>query len=396
MRSVAGDRRSLAVMEDHLAGNIPAHHGEAESPPAVNRDSAETAFALVICRDHRLTDIVMAAAASCGANPRFVREPDEIRRWWPRASSVLIGADMAPIVADMGLATRAAVHLMAGEATEAIPWSIHLGASVMLLPEQSACLPAVLGRSDPGLVRRAVVIDVMGGHGGVGASTLAAALAQRCVAQGLRSALVDLDVCGGGVDLMFDAEREPGWRWGDLESVSGTVNDIAARLPRVNGFPVLSMDRPRPDDDKGPELPADSAMRAVLDSICRNHDVVVLDDPSPQNWPGVENAPRLVLVAGSVRAVMAARARTLRYRWQDARVVVRTGPGMSIDPHEVANSLDLPLAGAICTDRRLIGAAQVGEPPGRRGGSRFAKQVDAVLASILGPRPGGSHARRRP
>lgn len=387
----AGDNPDLE--RQRLGAMVPGRSTRGAGSSRRGMPGGEGPFPLVVCQDRRLMDIVMSAAASCGTDPRFVREPDDIRRWWARASTVLVGVEMAPVVAGLGLAPRTAVHLMAADAAEVTAWSVPLSAAVLVLPDQAGCLPAVLGQADPGPGGRATVIDVMGGSGGVGATTLAAALAQRCSARNARSALIDLDPCGGGVDLMFGAEREPGWRWDDLTSVSGTVNDIAARLPRVGGFPVLSMGRAGADH-AGPQLPGAAAVRAVLDSMCRNLDVVVLDDPNPQNWPGAENATRVVVVAGHVRAVMAARARTLQHSWGDAQVVVRTGPGMGLDPRAVADCLALPLAGSICTDRRLVSGAQVGEPPGRQRAGRFAKQVDALLDAVLGRIEGESRARR--
>ena len=54
------------------------------------------------------------------------------------------------------------------------------------------------------------VICVVGGSGGVGASTLAAALAFVAARQAARSVLVDTDRLGGGLDLLIGAERVDG------------------------------------------------------------------------------------------------------------------------------------------------------------------------------------------
>lgn len=394
-------RGGLAVVADESSrlDSLPGNR-----PEALGKQPAQGPFSLVICQDSRLLDVVMSAAASCGADPRVVREAHEVRRWWARAATVLIGAEMAPSVAGLGLVPRTGVHLIASDAEAATAWSVPLDASVLVLPEQSGFLPAVLSQSESPGMNRGRMIDVMGGTGGVGASTLAAALAQRCQLRQARPCLVDLDVCGGGIDLLLGAEKQTGWRWNDLLSVSGSVHDIASSLPTPSGFPVLSMGRTGAESSAALQAPGAQSVRSVLDSLCRNVDVVVIDDPEPQDWPGTEKAMRLVVVAAQVRAVMAARARIQRHGWQDAQLVVRCGPGMGLDPRAVADSLSLPLAGRITTDRRLVAAAQAGEPPGRRSGSRFAKQVDAIVSGlgvaalptgrIGAPRKGAKHGAR--
>ena len=188
---------------------------------------------LVATRDARLLDAVLAAAASCGVEPIVARESAQIRQHWGRAPLVLVGADLAPCIAGMGLAFRTDVHIVGDDPETAAAWSVPLGASAIVLPGHAGYLPALLTRARGGSTATAVVVDVMGGSGGVGASTLAGAMAQRCVEGGLSSVLVDLDPCSGGVDLLFGAEREPGWRWSDLASAAGTVGDLSGRLPRM-------------------------------------------------------------------------------------------------------------------------------------------------------------------
>ncbi|MGZ4743893.1 MAG: P-loop NTPase [Oryzihumus sp.] len=65
------------------------------------------------------------------------------------------------------------------------------------------------------------VIGVVGGSGGVGATVLAAALATRAAATGRTVACVDGDVLGGGLDVTFGLEQEPGLRWPDLAAALG-------------------------------------------------------------------------------------------------------------------------------------------------------------------------------
>ena len=343
---------------------------------------------LVATRDARLLDAVLAAAASCDVEPVVARESAQIRQHWGRAPLVLIGADLAPRVAGMGLAPRTDVHIVGDDPETAAAWSVPLGASALVLPGHAGYLPALLTRARGGGTATAVVIDVMGGSGGVGASTLAGAMAQRCVEGGLSSVLVDLDPCGGGADLLFGAEREPGWRWSDLASASGTVGDLSGRLPRMCGVDLLAAARapvggPDGPDGAVPGLPGPGAVRAVLDALARSHRVVVLDDPSPADLPGAENALRLLVVAAEVRSVMSARARAAHHGWQDAQVVVRTGRGLPLAPGAVSDSLGLPVVGVIGSDPRLPAASRVGEPPARAARRRYLRQVDALVEAVI-------------
>jgi hypothetical protein len=84
------------------------------------------------------------------------------------------------------------------------------------------------------------VIGVLGGSGGVGASSFAAVLA--AVAGG--ALLVDLDVTGGGVDVTLGIESSPGARWSGLRVAGGRLDPGALRdgLPRWGPVPVLAAD----------------------------------------------------------------------------------------------------------------------------------------------------------
>src|SRR5690349_916184 len=67
------------------------------------------------------------------------------------------------------------------------------------------------------LLDMGLVLGVVGGSGGVGASSFAAVLA----ATAGRSLLVDLDVAGGGLDVVLGIEAEAGARWSGLHLAGG-------------------------------------------------------------------------------------------------------------------------------------------------------------------------------
>ncbi len=84
------------------------------------------------------------------------------------------------------------------------------------------------------------VIGVVGGSGGVGASTFAAVLA----AVAGTSLLVDLDGAAGGVDVLLGVESQGGARWSGLRLAGGRLAaaDLLGGLPRWGRCAVLAAD----------------------------------------------------------------------------------------------------------------------------------------------------------
>ena len=108
------------------------------------------------------------------------------------------------------------------------------------------------------------LIGVIGGRGGVDASTFVAALAS--VAG--RGVLIDLDVLGGGIDVLLGIEHEPGARWSRVRIEGGRLDPVvlANGLPHWRGVSVLAADGP---------IPASSSVVEVLDAAALLGPVVV-------------------------------------------------------------------------------------------------------------------------
>lgn len=329
---------------------------------------------MVVSRDAATVEHALVACAAAQAEAQVVREPDEIRRSWEDTPLVLVGCEMAPLVAGLALPSRGNVHLVGARVDELVAWSAPLEASVLVLPDQASLLASLVDRLDeaPG---EATLVAVSGGSGGVGTSTFACALAQVGAGRGLRAAVVDLDPLGGGLDLLVGAETADGWRWPELASASGHLGSLAGRLPRVAGVDLVSGGR------APGELPAE-AVRAVVQALSASHELVVLDlgrGRAPVAWPGMH---QLVVVGGDVRGTMAARSRVETQGLRGVEVVVRRGAGRRVEPRLVGESLGLPVVGVLPDDRRVARAMEVGEPPARgRGG--YSKQVRQVLDRVL-------------
>lgn len=90
------------------------------------------------------------------------------------------------------------------------------------------------------------VIGIVGGGTGAGSSVLVAGCATRAQAAGLRVAAIDADPYGGGLDIVFGIETEPGIRWEHLAGASGRLDGarLTERLPATeSGVVVLSHGR---------------------------------------------------------------------------------------------------------------------------------------------------------
>lgn len=352
------------------------------------------AMSMLVSRDAALIETVLAAAAATQVGVVVARDTETLRRNWAGAPVVLVGADMAATVVGLGLPVRRGIHLCGPDAAALLAWSVPLDAPVMVLPDQTGFVSSLLvGRDELG-TGGAALLRLVGGSGGVGATTLACGLAQRGHRQGLQVALVELDPCGGGVDLVFGAEQAKGWRWPDLASATGHIGDLRGQLPNVSGVDLVSTGRSRTSRDQPSRatvgLPRAEAVQAVLASLGRSHDLVVLDAGAyPDPGLGARTAQTLLVVAAEVKAVVAARSKVAAQTLDDAMAVVRTGPGRRLDAALVGETIGLPILGVVPHDGSLPQALESGTPPGL-GGSRFAKACDRLLDGLLGDEVAGS------
>ena len=222
------------------------------------------------------------------------------------------------------------------------------------------------------------------GSGGVGASTLAAGLAFVAARSGRRTALVDLDPGGGGLDLLVGAERLDGWRWPRLVAARGHLGDLGnscrawtgSRCCRWAGAVRRSGCRPRP-------------LRAVLGSLTASHELTVVDVP---RLPGQRPAGAVVDGRGLAAAGSGRPSR------RDGRAGVLPGPGGARRPARPGRphrpdavarpGAALPTGSArTCTrvlgdEPGLLQAAERGDPPGRSGRSPLGQVARRLLDEI--------------
>lgn len=244
-------------------------------PPVTPRSDPSVVTSVV---DPELSASVDRVIAAAGA--RMVRAEAPNRREWVAAVAVVLDEAGAKVFAQAGLPRRDGVLVVGSGAPEAQLWiaAIEVGAQqVCALPAQEAeLLHHVADAVEAGsaAARSGRVIGVTPARGGAGASVFAAALAH-CAGEAL---LVDIDPCGGGIDLLLGSEAVSGLRWPDLHVHSGRLTWSAMRevLPRRRGVSFLSGTRSFHDIEP-------DALAAVLDAGRRGGVTVLCDMPRQLN-----------------------------------------------------------------------------------------------------------------
>jgi secretion/DNA translocation related CpaE-like protein len=331
-----------------------------------------SATALIVSADSLLVDDLLRLATAADVESRLATDPTSARAAWRDAALVVVGADLAADLARSSPGRRPGVILAGAgpDGDDLYRLAVEIGAEqVVALPEAESWLVDRMAAAAEPAGRRAAVVAVIGGRGGAGASVLAAVLAGVAARHRLRTLLLDGDPLGGGIDLVLGAEGTPGARWNDFADRHGRLSTTALHdsLPARDGLAVLSWHR-------GAAEPVSArTMRSVLDAAVRGYDLVIADLPRQLTDAGAEVLvaadTTLIVVPAEVRATVAADrvADLVRNYSRDLRVVVRGPAPGGLKPAVIAESLRLPLAGVVATDRRLAVAIERGDRPGRGG-----------------------------
>jgi secretion/DNA translocation related CpaE-like protein len=354
----------------------PRTLGEANAPVTVP-------VTVIVIADSALLDQVLSITAVVGIEPVLLGDVGLLRQQWASAATVLLDIGQGARVANLGLPRRTHVYLLSDEKTsaEAQQLSMQLGAAVVALPASASWLSDTLanvasaGRGTGGLV------CVVGGSGGVGASTLAAGLAF-VAARTRRTMLIDADPLSGGLDLLLGAERTPGWRWPRLANARGHLGDLSGQLPSLDGIEVLSMTRCESPPGWVPDA---EQLEAVLLSALRSHELTVVDLSRTLGATAREALRRAdlvgLLVRDDIRGVAAGRevVRQLETESERLGVIVRQGPSRLLQPNLVASGVGRQLLGSFVEDPTLALAAERGDPPGRSARSSLSRLCRQLL-----------------
>ena len=332
---------------------------------------------LLVTGDGLLRGEVERIVAASGGQLRTVGTIREAAQFWDTAAVVLLGSDIDELP-PRGRSPAVLVGL-SGDGDRLWHLAAAIGAErVAVLPEAATWLAEYLSRArtpEPG----GLVLGIVGGCGGAGASTAAVWLAHAAAREGVRVLLVDGDPWGGGLELALAAEETAGLRWPDLADASGTIDprQLADSLPLAGGFAFLSW-----PGNKERHSGVDHAVVAgVLDAARRGYELVVVDIGRGREtlrtfaW----DCDRMIVVAPALLRAAVATARLLQdLPTVETELVVRGKSGASLDAGLIAESVGLPLAGIVPDVRRAAAATEAGRllDAGRqRSVRRFAGMV---------------------
>jgi hypothetical protein len=372
---------------------------------------------LLISDVSAIRDAVAQVAAAASLDVVVRPTVDSAMEELARADVILLGEDIREV-----LPRRLRPTMLVGmSASSSCSWqraSALAAERVVLLPEGSQWLAEYLsGLQDP--VNGGLVVGVLGGCGGAGASTAAVLLAAHAARSGVSTLLVDGDAWGGGLEVTLGAERATGLRWPDLLHAVGMINaaQLAAALPVVAGFSLLAGGKGTMltfpevsgvpaggpasvfDRDSSATFGSISASPArsrhgvdggvtlrseVLAAASRGYQLVIVDvGRSSADLRTMAACDRLVLVTPARSgAVLVATRLVQSLPLPPSYVVVREPLPEGWDRELVAEAVGLPLGGVLPVIRSLPGAAERGQLA-TLAGHRKAKRFGSALLNRL-------------
>ena len=342
---------------------------------------------LVVATDETVLDEILRVAAVAGCELERAPDLDAARGSWSSAPLVVLDEDTA--VLPRGLPRRGGVLLVCKGAPGEKTWEHAFRGGVervICLPEEEIALAGAFADIVETPAEQAgLVLGVVGGRGGAGASVLAATLALAADRDPGGALLVDCDPLGGGLDLLLGMEKTPGPRWPEVR-LSGRVSvpALAAALPqrrhRGGSLPVLACGR----DGQGP---APEALSAVVAAGRRAGRTVVCDLPRTLGEAAAEavTVADLVVVVVPVefRACMAAKQVLRPLSELTARLgVVACGRSRAgVSAGQTAGLLGPPLLASMPPERGLAAVIERGEFPAKYGGPLVSAAADVLAVA---------------
>jgi len=323
--------------------------------------------------------------SAVGVAPLAEADLGPARRLWGSAGAVVVGEDLVSDVATAGWPRRDHVHLIVRHRERWWRAAVRIGAAdVLQVDDGDAAGVAALAQVAEGADEGCSIV-VIGGRGGVGATTFACALAREAAVRDLRPVVMDADPWGPGVDIVLGTENVQGLRWSGLDAASGLVapDALAGTLPVRDGVATIAWDV----DVAGPALPAASG--SVWSAAVRGFDLVVVDHPREVvdgSWSTEVlggSVLTVLVVADDIAGLAAARRQVLRLRDHAASVVAVVARRGGLGRPAVEKTIGIPVVGVIGHDRRVRAAIDHGRGPVR---SRALKRPARDVLDLVGMR----------
>ena len=342
---------------------------------------------LFVTSDQTLLEELLRLAAAAGVTPEVAPDPATALHSWGTAPLVLVGTDQAAQMARIDPGRRPRLHIVSlGPVPDQMfRIAVAIGAeAVDELPRSDTWLVETLTDLGDSGARRGLVIGVVGGSGGAGATTLACALGQTAARSG-DAVVIDCDPLGPGIDRVLGLETQDGFRWDALCQTTGRLSARSLReaLPRRGPLGVLSWYA------GGSGSLQAFAVREALSAARRGHDVVVIDLPRSTDALIDEVAARcdllLVVVVPTVAGTASATRLCARFpNHPGLRLLVR---GDGLDPREIGRVTGVGVVAAMADQRRLAEAIDLGLGPVRSPRGPLGRASAAVLAHAPRSRP---------
>lgn len=342
---------------------------------------------LVFATDERLLRAVTRAAAAANVVPVVQQDPRTVLSDFIAAPMVLIGSDSLAELVEQALPRRGQVYVVCDGAPERglLADALRCGATAVLeLPGDEARLVDLLTDTADGPTARGRLVGVIGGSGGAGATTFAAALGLVMAGRSGSALLVDGDRIGGGVEQVLGLRVADGVRWDALSQACGRLSARSLRetLPTTGGLAAVTW-----PTDRGAGISV-LTMRAVLSAGLRGYPVVVVDLPRSIPWVVEEVLPRcdqvLVVSAVTVPALASCLHLTRSLPARGAAAILRGRNGF--DASQVERLLGIPVWHRMPDQRGLDEDISLGVGPlrSRRGPlARAAHRVATRLESVV-------------
>ncbi|MFT8704926.1 hypothetical protein [Bifidobacterium aquikefiricola] len=207
--------------------------------------------------------------------------------------------------------------------------------------------------------------------GGLGLTTLASMFALHISQAGRTTALVDLDIHEGGLDVILGIEGESGLRMSEISAPLGHLSGeaLCLELPHWEGMPVLAADPWNTAARGDGSMVKAWEIKAAVDAMTQMHDLVVIDAGCAHGCAdsiadyGLSNQLHLVmLVEMSVLGMARAKhhlTRLIRQCGQEQVLVVGMHPHLACSQSVRMNDADakaylqMPIADAMLPRRAL-------------------------------------------
>ena len=351
---------------------------------------------LVATDDAELLDDLLRLCAAADVEPRVVTTKWALQASWNRYHLVIVGEDLAAELSDGHVPKRTGV-IVASRPTEgssrAWDLAVHIGADqVAFLPQSEAWLVDRLAAVDAKDAGKALVIGFLGGSGGVGASTLAAATAQLADETVGQTVAIDLDQYGAGLSVLLGDDLVPGLGWPEFAAARGRIRSrgLVASLASCGSVRCVSGEA----DSLG-SIPS-GVVGSVMDALTESVDVICVDVPRMPNDSTAEAMCRMDLLVIVVRcttpSILATRrlmARMSAMEMPSALVAVE--PSSAIDEVELEAALACRPFATLRHENSVPKLVESGQPlVGRRSALRkVSGDIIEHTRLLVGDRVGG-------